>query len=214
MSPFSSSSVQIHPLAEVADGAQIGEHTRIWHFAQVREGARIGRNCIIGKGVYIDTGVRIGDNVKVQNHVSLYDGVIIEDGAFIGPHVCFSNDLRPRAVCPDGSPKGAGDWAITTTLVRQGASIGSNSTIVCGVTIGRWAMVGAGGVVTRSVPDYGLVLGNPARLRGFVCPCGERLSEVDQRDGLVTTRCAKCGRTIEIPAQNWAARHGQGKRSQ
>ena len=199
--------IRIHPTAEVSQGTQIGEGTRIWHQAQIREGATIGQHCIIGKGVYVDTGVRVGDNVKIQNYVSLYDGVTVEDGVFVGPHVCFTNDLHPRAVNPDGSLKAADDWVLTRTLIRRGAALGANSTIVCGVTIGRWAMVGAGSVVTRDVPDFGLALGNPARLRGFVCPCGERLTAVahersGQADGVEMT-CAKCQVKIVIPRRDY-----------
>jgi len=192
--------VRIHPTADVSPEAKIGTGTSIWHHAQVREGACIGHHCVIGKGVYIDFGVRIGNHVKIQNNVSIYHGVTIQDGVFIGPHVCFTNDKRPRAVNPDGSLKGAEDWVVSETLVLEGAAIGAHSVIVCGTTIGRWAMVGAGSVVTRDVPDYGLVWGNPARLQGFVCPCGERLQEKgSHRDGDVLMVCPKCGTEIRIP---------------
>ncbi|MCS6849050.1 MAG: acyltransferase [Anaerolineae bacterium] len=167
--------IRIHPTAEVSERARIGEGTSIWNNAQVREDAVIGKNCIIGKGVYIDAGVVIGDNVKIQNNVSVFHGVTIEDGVFIGPHVCFTNDMLPRAINPDGTLKSAQDWTVVNTTVRYGASIGANATIVCGITIGRWAMVGAGSVVTKDVPDHGLVYGNPATLRGYVCKCGRRL---------------------------------------
>lgn len=199
--------VRIHPTADVSDGARIGEGTSVWHFAQIREGATVGRNCIIGKGVYVDKGVSIGDNVKIQNHVSLYHGVTIEDGVFIGPHVCFTNDLRPRAINPDGSLKAADDWVLGETLVRYGASVGANAVIVCGLTIGRWAMVGSGSVVTRTVPDFGLVWGNPARLHGFVCACGERLAEVgsEQPDGTsdVEMGCPRCQTRVVIPRADY-----------
>ncbi len=191
---------RIHPTADVSPEAQIGEGTRIWHQAQVREGAHIGRHCVIGKGVYIDFGVRIGNKVKIQNYVSVYHGVTIQDGVFIGPYVCFTNDRRPRAVNPDGSLKGSDDWVLSETLVMEGASIGAHSVIVCGTTVGRWAMVGAGSVVTRDVPDYGLVWGNPARLRGFVCPCGERLHSTGPCEGdMVQMVCPQCGTEVAIP---------------
>ncbi|MEM3433520.1 MAG: acyltransferase, partial [Candidatus Methanomethyliaceae archaeon] len=154
--------------------------------------------CILGKGVYIDVGVTIGNNVKIQNYVSVYHGVIIEDGVFIGPHVCFTNDLLPRAINPDGSLKTGNDWTVTGTLVRRGASIGANSTIRCGVTIGEWAMVGAGSVVTQDVPPYGLVYGNPARLHGFVCPCGVKLREAERTLDCVIAQCPQCGHRTAI----------------
>jgi acetyltransferase-like isoleucine patch superfamily enzyme len=176
--------MKVHPTAEVSPAAMIGEGTSVWHQAQIRERAILGRNCVIGKGVYIDFDVKLGDNVKVQNGVSIYHGVVIEDGVFVGPHVCFTNDLRPRAINPDGTQKGGDDWIVSQTLVQIGASLGANSTIVCGVTIGKWAMIAAGSVVTHDVPDYGLVMGNPARLRGYVCKCGERLDE--------SFTCTKC----------------------
>src|SRR5512141_121525 len=157
--------IRIHPTADVSPQAQIGDHTSIWHQCQIREDVIIGMNCILGKGVYVDAGVSIGDNVKIQNYVSVFHGVTLEAGVFVGPHVCFTNDLRPRAVNPDGSLKAADDWVLSLTRVQQGAALGANSTIRCGITIGRWAMIGSGSVVTRDVPDYGLVMGNPARLR-------------------------------------------------
>jgi acetyltransferase-like isoleucine patch superfamily enzyme len=172
--------VRIHPTADVSPTAQIGAGSAIWHQAQVREGTRIGRGCILSKGVYVDAGVVLGDNVKVQNYVSIYHGVTIEDGVFCGPHCVFTNDKQPRAVNADGSLKAGDDWTLSETLVRTGASIGANSVIVCGVTIGAWAMIGAGSVVTRNVPDHGLVWGNPARLRGFVCACGQRLHRSEE----------------------------------
>jgi len=178
----------IHHTADISPDAQIGERTSIWNWAQVRAGVRIGDDCIIGKGVYIDSGVVIGNRVKIQNHASLFHGLIVEDGVFIGPHACFTNDLFPRAINPDGTLKSASDWVVSPTLVKYGASIGANATIVCGVTIGRWAMIGAGSVVTRDVQDHGLVVGNPARMRGWVCVCGAALTQ-DQV-------CPRCGRDL------------------
>jgi UDP-2-acetamido-3-amino-2,3-dideoxy-glucuronate N-acetyltransferase len=170
--------VRIHPTAEVSDAASIGSGTSIWNQAQVREGARVGSDCVIGKNVYVDFDVVLGDRIKVQNNVSLYHGVEVEDGVFIGPHVCFTNDRQPRAINPDGSPKADDDWEVGPILVRSGAALGANSTILPGVTIGRWAMVGSGSVVTRDVDDYELVAGNPARRLGSVCPCGQPLRDV------------------------------------
>ena len=167
----------IHPSADVDSSAVIGEDSKIWHLVQVRNGARLGRQCILGRGVYIDAHVVLGNCVKVQNYVSIFDGVTVEDGVFVGPHVVFTNDKQPRAVSPDGTLKGADDWTISYTRIREGASLGANSTVVCGITVGRWAMVGAGSVVTRDVPDFGLVVGNPARLIGYVCRRGKRIPE-------------------------------------
>jgi UDP-2-acetamido-3-amino-2,3-dideoxy-glucuronate N-acetyltransferase len=190
--------IRIHSTAEVSAQATIGEETSIWHNSQVRERAVIGKNCILGKGVYIDADVCIGDKVKIQNYVSIFHGVTIEDGVFIGPHVCFTNDLHPRAINPDGSLKAADDWTLTRTLVCRGAALGANSTIVCGIQIGQWAMIGAGSVVSRDVPDYALVIGNPARVHGYVCPCGYRLVEIANENGALTGRCSTCGRLIKI----------------
>lgn len=195
--------IRIHPTAEVSPNTEIGEGTSIWHQAQVREQARIGENCIIGKGVYIDAGVHIGNNVKIQNYVSVYHGVTIEDGVFIGPHVCFTNDLLPRAVNPDGSLKAADDWTLSLTLIQQGAALGANSTIRCGARIGRWAMIGCGSVVTRDIPDHGLAWGNPAGLHGFVCSCGTRLEKTASQDHQIIAACPSCGATVSIPLETW-----------
>jgi acetyltransferase-like isoleucine patch superfamily enzyme len=135
---------------------------------------------VLGRGVFVDAEVVIGDSVKVQNYATLYHGLTVEDGVFIGPHVCFTNDMFPRAVGPDMSPKGADDWVLSRTLIRAGASLGANSTIVCGSTVGRWAMVGAGSVVSRDVPDHGLVVGNPARLIGYVTAAGRRVATLEE----------------------------------
>jgi acetyltransferase-like isoleucine patch superfamily enzyme len=147
----------VHPSAIVEVGAQVGDRTRIWHFVHVRSGARIGRNCVIGKDCYIDDGAVIGDGVKIQNGVSVYRGVTLEDEVFVGPYVTFTNDPYPRA---------RGEWQPVPTVVRRGASLGANATILCGVEIGEWAMVGAGAVVTHSVLPRRLVYGNPARDEG------------------------------------------------
>lgn len=194
----------IHATAEVADNAEIGENTSIWHQCQVRPNAVIGENCNIGKGVYIDADVHIGDNVKIQNYVSVYHGVTIEDGVFVGPHACFTNDMRPRAINVDGSPKSADDWVLSKTLVKKGAAIGANSTIRCGITVGEWAMIGSGSVVTRDVPDYGLVFGNPARLHGFICPCGEKLENSGEQEGAVMAKCPACGYLTKIKQEIWS----------
>lgn len=194
---------KIHATADVSPAAQIGDGTAIWQQVQVREKAVIGQNCIFGKGVFVDVGVHIGDNVKIQNYVSVFQGVTIEDGVFVGPHTTFTNDLLPRAVNPDGSLKAASDWTVIETLVCESAAIGANSTILCGVRIGRWAMIGAGSVVTSDVPDYALMFGNPARLVGFVGPSGERLREIEVHNGWVTTEDPATSERIEIPQVLW-----------
>jgi UDP-2-acetamido-3-amino-2,3-dideoxy-glucuronate N-acetyltransferase len=199
--------ITIHPTAEVAGDVQIGEGTQIWHQAQIRERVRIGSNCVIGKGVYIDAGIHIGDNVKIQNYGALFHGITVGNGVFIGPHVCFTNDLYPRAVTPEGSLKSASDWEVALTVICDGASLGANTTIVCGITIGKWAMVGAGSVVTHDIPDNGLVWGNPARLRGFVCACGRRLAPAvsahDESIDTIEMFCTECGRAAAIPKASY-----------
>jgi len=167
----------IHPTAEVSPKANIGEGTRIWHHAQVREAVTIGKNCIVGKGVYIDFDVWVGDNVKIQNGAMLYHGLTVEDGVFIGPQACMTNDEFPRAITPEGELKGNDDWTVGPIVIRYGASIGACSVILPNVTVGRFALVAAGAVVTRSVPDHGLVVGVPARLVGYVCRCGRRMEK-------------------------------------
>ncbi len=165
----------VHPTAELSPKATIGKGTRIWHQAQVREGAHVGIDCILGKGVYVDFDVAIGNMVKIQNYASIYHGVMIEDGVFIGPYVCPTNDKRPRAITPDGALKGDEDWEQGYIRIRYGASIGAGAIILPDVTIGRFAMVGAGALVTRDVPSHGLVVGTPATLIGYVCQCGQPL---------------------------------------
>lgn len=166
--------IYIHPTATVSPEAEIGDGTRIWLGVQVRERARLGRNCIIGKNTYIDVEVSIGHNVKIQNNVSVFHGVTIDDGVFIGPHVVFTNDRIPRAINPDGSLKSADDWVVGRIHVQYGAALGAGAVIVTGVTIGQWAIVGAGAVVTRDIPDHALAVGNPARVIGYVSAGGVR----------------------------------------
>src|SRR4051812_28494245 len=172
-----SEDLYIHPTADVSHRATLGAGTKVWHQAQVREGAVLGRNCILGKGAYIDFGVQIGDNVKIQNRSSVYHGVELESGVFVGPHVVFTNDLLPRAINADRTLKSDADWELGHILVKEGASIGAGSIIVTGITIGQWAMVGAGSVVTHDVSNHALVYGNPARQHGWVCACGHKLQQ-------------------------------------
>ena len=170
----------VHETSVVDEGARIGSGTRIWHFCHIQTGAEIGESCSLGQNVNISNNVKVGNGCKLQNNVSLYEGVELEDYVFCGPSCVFTNDLTPRAKYPKG-PAG-----YKKTLVREGASIGANATIVCGHTVGRWALIGAGAVVTDNVPDHALMLGVPARQRGWVCECGAILPEP-----LV---CETCGR--------------------
>lgn len=165
----------IHPTAEVSPEAQIGDGARIWHHAQVREGARIGRECILGKGVYIDKDVVIGDRCKIQNRASIFHGVTLGEGVFVGPHAVFTNDRYPRAVNIDGTLKTDDDWDAGETHVGEGASVGAGAVVLPGVTIGAWAMIAAGAVVTGDVREHAVMKGNPARFAGWACTCGRSL---------------------------------------
>ncbi|MFN8457495.1 MAG: acyltransferase [Anaerolineae bacterium] len=192
--------VYVHATAEVSPEAIIGEGTRIWHQAQIRPGARIGGECIIGKGVYIDFDVVIGNRCKLQNGVFVYHGATLEDGVFLGPGVMLLNDKNPRAVTPTGDLKTDADWQVSPTHIGYGAGIGGGAVILPGVSVGKWAIVGSGAVVTRNVPDYGLVYGNPARLTGFVCPCGQRLALKQESAAEVQLQCVQCQREVGVPA--------------
>lgn len=186
--------IYIHPTADVSADASIGDGTKIWHQAQVREGAVIGLRCILGKGAYVDKDVRIGDFCKLQNGVFVFHGFNLEAGVFLGPGAMLLNDKHPRAVNPDGSPKSDEDWVVSEGVVAYGAAIGGGAVVLPGVRVGRMALVGSGAVVTRDVPERGIVAGNPAKLRGFACDCGRPLA----KSGLVYT-CAHDGRTYDIP---------------
>lgn len=188
--------IRIHPTADVSPAASIGDGTSIWHQAQVREGACIGEQCIIGKNVYVDFSVSIGNRVKIQNNCSVYHGAVIEDGVFLGPHVIITNDLYPRAINPDGTQKSGDDWEVGPVRICYGAAIGARAVILPSITIGRFAMVGAGAVVTSNVPPHGLVVGTPARLVGYACACGRPLKPAGNGSGLV---CAHCQTAYACP---------------
>ncbi len=167
--------VRVAASADVADDVQLGEGTSIWHLAQVREGARLGAGCVVGRGAYIGSGVRMGDNCKVQNYALVYEPASLADGVFVGPAVVFTNDHFPRAINPDGSLKSAHDWEPVGVTVERGASIGARAVCVAPVTIGAWATVAAGAVVTKDVPPHALMMGVPARQVGWVGEAGAPL---------------------------------------
>lgn len=167
--------MQVEDSADVAADVRIGAGSRVWHLAQVREGARIGDGCVIGRGAYIGTGVRVGDNCKIQNYALVYEPALLEDGVFVGPGVILTNDTYPRAVNPDGTLKAADDWQQVGVTVLTGASIGARAVCVAPVTIGRWATIASGAVVTRDVPEHALMAGVPARRVGWVGRAGRPL---------------------------------------
>ncbi|MBX3086369.1 MAG: N-acetyltransferase [Anaerolineae bacterium] len=177
----------IHESAYIDEGVKIGAGTRIWHFSHVSQNASIGEKCSLGQNVFVARQVRIGNNVKIQNNVSIYEGTTLEDFVFCGPSMVFTNVKTPRSAFPRNT---SADYL--PTLVQYGASIGANATIVCGITIGRWAFIGAGAVVTKDVPAYALMLGVPARRVGWVCECGETITFEGK-----TATCAACQRTYE-----------------
>lgn len=178
----------VHETSIVDDNVEIGEETKIWHFCHVQSGARIGKGCSFGQNVNISNNVKIGDGCKVQNNVSVYEGVELEDYVFCGPSMVFTNDLTPRAKYPKGSA------GYKKTVLHTGASIGANATVVCGHEVGKWAMVAAGAVVTKNVPDYALVAGVPAKQIGWVCECGNRLGK--------SLECNGCGRIYKLIKSN------------
>ncbi len=186
----------IHPTAQVEEGAIIGEDTKVWALSQVRKEAHVGRSCIIGRNVFVDSGVVMGDNCKIQNNALLYEGVSMENGVFIGPAVTTTNDKLPRAINPDGSLKSADDWIVGKIHIKDGAAVGAAAVLVTGITLGRFCLVGSGAVVTRDVPDFGLVLGHPARLIGYVCKCATRLTQAENNSEKY--QCPACGRTYRL----------------
>jgi len=176
------SSIFIHKTAIIDHAVEIGSGSKIWHFAHIREQARLGHNVTIGKNSFIDTNVHIGHNVKIQNFVSVYQGVTIKNNVFVGPHVAFTNDLHPRAT---------GDWQLLKTTIEEGASIGANATILCGITLGKYCLIAAGAVVTKSVPSHALVAGNPGRPIGWVCHCARKIANKTS-SGSHTFVCNHC----------------------
>ncbi len=180
----------VHESSYIDENVDVGENTKIWHFSHIQEGSNIGENCSIGQNVNIGNDVKIGNFVKIQNNVSVYEGVELEDYVFCGPSMVFTNIINPRAEFPQ-----RGSAFYLRTLVKRGASIGANATILCGSVIGKYAFIGAGAVVTKDVPDYALVVGSPARMKGWMCACGKMKLNfaldmaLEEKAG-----CAECGR--------------------
>lgn len=179
-----------HPTSIVDDGASIGIGTRIWHWSHIMTGASVGSNCNIGENAFIESGVCLGDNVKVKNNVALYTGLVCEDDVFIGPNAVFTNVANPRSFIERKDK-------FLRTVIRRGATVGANATIVCGNDIGEYAFVGAGSVVTRSIPAYTMVVGNPARFYSYVCSCGYKLDE--------RYTCVECGRRYALDPEGKVA---------
>jgi len=185
----------MHESSYLDHGAKVGDGTKIWHFCHIMPDVTIGKNCVIGQNVFIDRSVSIGSNVKIENNVSVFDGVTLEDDVFCGPSCVFTNVINPRSFV-------SRRHEFKPTLVKQGATIGANATIICGNTIGHYALIGAGSVVTRDVPHFALVYGNPARVAGWVCQCGTKLDFDRSR----ITTCARCGKKYVREGVEGAAR--------
>ncbi|MEO5963846.1 MAG: acyltransferase [Candidatus Limnocylindrales bacterium] len=204
-------SARIHASADLEADVAIGPRSSVWHRAQVRTGARIGADCIVGRDAFIDEGVVIGDRVKIQNAALVYHGVTVEDGVFIGPNAILTNDRYPRAITATGELARADDWTVSPILLQTGASIGAGAVVVAGHTVGRFATVGAGAVVTRDVPDHALVAGNPARRIGWVCACGARLAGANGTPAAgvgdpTDAACLACGSGYRIDGDRCVAR--------
>lgn len=177
--------IKIHPTASVADGAKVGEGTAIWQNCIIMDDSEIGKNCNLGANVFVENDVHIGNGVKIKNNVAIYSGVCCEDDVFLGPNCVFTNVINPRSFINRKTE-------FRRTIIEKGATIGANATIVCGHKIGKYALIGAGAVVTHDVPAYGLMLGNPARLKGYVCKCGTTLEEQDKAQELTCPQCGNC----------------------
>ncbi|MEV7277881.1 acyltransferase [Streptomyces sp. NPDC093111] len=186
---------RVQPTAQVDEKAVVGAGSSVWELAQIREDATLGENCVVGRGAYVGPGVTIGDNCKLQNYALVYEPAVLGDGVFIGPSVVLTNDHNPRAVDPDGRLKRGGDWEPVAVRIGDGAAVGARSVCVAPVTIGRWALVAAGSVVTADVPDFALVMGVPARRAGWVGKAGVRLAEEPGTPGL--WRCPETGERYE-----------------
>jgi UDP-2-acetamido-3-amino-2,3-dideoxy-glucuronate N-acetyltransferase len=189
------SKAKVEPTSIVDENALVGDGTRVWNFVHVREKAVIGKNCVLGDYVYVGRGVKLGDGVKLENRATVYEGVTIEDKVFVGPNATFTNDLIPRSFSTD--------WKILPTLVKKGASIGARTVIVCGVTVGEYALIGAGSVVTKDVPPHALAYGNPAKIRGFVCRKGIKLETEETKKEYVLMKCPVCKETYNVPAEEY-----------
>lgn len=182
----------VHESSYVDENVKIGENTKIWHFSHVQRGTKIGKNCVLGQNVNVGNNVTIGNNIKIQNNVSIYEGVELEDYVFCGPSMVFTNILNPRCEFPQ-----KGSEFYKKTLVGRGASLGANSTILCGNTIGKYSFIGAGAVVAEDVPDYGLLIGVPAKLVGWMCRCGTKLSLTINPNSEEPASCLKCNRNYQ-----------------
>lgn len=179
----------VHESAHIEENVVMGKGCKIWHNSQIRKNAVLGENVIVGKSSFVDKSVKIGNNVKIQNMVSIYQGVTLDDNVFVGPHVVFTNDLYPRTI---------GNWKIVETIVKFGASIGANSTIICGITIGKFALIAAGAVVTKNVPDNALMMGVPAKLVGYVCECARKILDSNLKLGNYNVNCLHCNKATTI----------------
>ena len=189
------SKVYVDPTAIIDEEVSIGSGSKVWHFVHIMEDAKIGKECVLADYVYVGRGVNIGNNVKIENRATVYEGVTIEDNVFVGPHVTFTNDPYPRSFNTD--------WKILQTLVQEGSSIGARTVIVCGTTIGEYALVGAGSVVTKNIPPHALAYGNPARIRGFVCRCGRKLETIEKKIKHVVMQCPVCNEKYKISTEDY-----------